>query len=661
MRAPGLLLISPGILKWTDVDFGLPHLVSLGGYVRQRTGVRVEILDLNYEAGDHRHLERVLDGLGPFLAVGISCYSSFDRVRVMALARFLKTLYPEVPLVTGGYHASAVPEDLVFDGSPFDVAMVGEGERPLAALVEGLLAGEGVVPGVRPQEVVEDLDSLPPYQWDLLDRYWPVAGSIGRKFQIYLSRGCPYHCTFCMERAKSGYRWRAFSPERAVDELARLAARTPLEQWFVNVADPLFGFDRSWRRQVLRGILERGLLPRQYWTLTRSDDLQEEDVELLARARFSIGIGLESGSPRMLRLMQKARDPGRYLDAQRRLARASLEHGLNWAANVIVGHPGETRESMQETLDFATELVSVGERTCGWLSVDPFRLYPGSQVHAERARYEAEHGARFPHPEWWRHWFDGPFLAEHLDPSADLGYRERVEFMHSRYRPLVERVHQRFRGPDRLFEASLLEQREVLSEPAMRDLLARAERAVGAPPREATLRFPLGLHVRDPRTRRREEAVRALLERGVLRTERLVEALLLVVPEDDLLLGAGFGEVALGLEAMNPLPGSRVADARPSSGYVAALLARLVGESGEVSAAGLSGGYDGIWCGAALPTAPTGMAAHLEEGGRLVTWLGPRFRDQDLVCLTRRGPALVERVLARGRAPALVGAEGWVR
>lgn len=484
-REPCLLLVSPGVLKPGDTEFGLPHLVSLGGLVRHRTGARVELLDLDLEPREPRHLERLLEELGPFLAVGLSCYSTFDYARVMALGRFLKTLYPDVPLVTGGYHASAVPEDLLFDGSPFDVLVPGEGEEALVEVVEQRLGGGVVVPGIRNPAVVEDLDPLPPYAWDLLHRYWPEARSRGRKLQVYLSRGCPYECTFCMERAKSGHRWRAYSPERALDELERLATFTPLEDWVVNLADPLFGFDRAWRREVLRGIVDRRLLPWQYWTLTRVDDLGEEDVELLARARFSVGIGLESGSPRMLRLMQKTRDPERYLEALRRLARLSRKSGLTWAANLVLGHPGETRESMEETLAFATELVDTAEETCGWLSLDPFRLYPGSEVHRNMADYEARHGTRFHHPEWWRRGRDGPFLAEHLDPSSELDFAARVDFMHTRYPPLLERVARRFRGQgssvDRVFRRSLEEQVEQVGEAERRRLLARAGRVARTP------------------------------------------------------------------------------------------------------------------------------------------------------------------------------------
>ncbi|MDP6934639.1 MAG: radical SAM protein, partial [Myxococcota bacterium] len=535
-RQPCVLLISPGIVQWTDMDFGLPHLVSIGGWLRAHTGVRVEILDLNYEGADHQHLVRRLEELGPLLLVGLSAYSSFDVRRVTTLARFIRERFPDVPLVTGGYHASALPGELVHEGSPFDSVVVGEGERPMQQIVQTLLGGGTLEPRYGP-DMIQDLDTMPPTAWDLLDRYWPRALDIGRKLQVYLSRGCPYHCTFCMERAKSGYQWRAFGPERAVQELERLATFTDLGQWVVNVADPLFGFKRSWRRKVLRGIIDAGLQPRQFWTLTRSDDLEDEDVELLARARFSIGIGMESGSPTMLELMQKGNKPDAYLAAMQRLARLSRKHGLSWAANIIVGHPGETEQTLRESHAFVTELFTSAKQTCGWLSIDPFRLYPGSHVHQARDSYTARYGTRFYHPEWWKDWYDAGFRAQHLDPSDSLSFERRVELLHELYPPLVEQVQARFRGQgrniDRVFARSLDDQRKSLT-PDHRDLLLdKARRVRGQPhtPERPEVSFPLGLHLRDPWVRRRELAVRRLLDQGVLRTTALVEALLRVAPE----------------------------------------------------------------------------------------------------------------------------------
>ncbi|HJN77369.1 MAG TPA: radical SAM protein [Myxococcota bacterium] len=696
MKAPAVLLISPGILRWVDGDFGLPHLVALGGYLREHTGVRVEIIDLNYEGGDHQSLLKTLNDLSPLLCIGVSVYSSFDFTRVKALARFLKKAMPGVPLIAGGYHASALPGDL----EPFDSVVQGEGERPMTRVVETLLGG-GVVEPLYPHDLVEDLDTLPPYAWDLLDRYWPKALQLGRKLQIYFSRGCPYHCTFCMERAKSGYSWRAYSVERALDELRRLGTFTPLERWVVNVADPLFGFQRSWRRELLDGIATEGLLPRQFWTLTRSDDLEAEDVKLLAEARFSIGIGLETGSPRMHGVMQKGNTPERYLSAIRRLARLSQDNGLTWATNIIVGHPGETPESLRETRDFVEELFLGQPTTRGWLSVDPFRLYPGSQVHEQMQLWEEEHGSRFHQPRWWRSWYDGPFRAEHLDPSRELDFEARVRWMGEAYPPLLESIRQRFvssgREVDRIYRMAMDEQVANLSPERLQSVLQKA-RSV---PRDAGVRIevPIGLALKDPWVRRREAAVRRLLDRGVLRTAELVEALLQEKPEHwmppeqalRVLAGEatephaegalpeslGIDAIALGLEALGPLRGQRVADLGAASGYLAALLCRLVGEGEVLALSGLGDlqamlprarvvephalplpeeELDAAWLGAAMPRLPAELRERVDGGMRLVTLLGPRFRAQDLVLLTAHG----EQRLGRVKAPVMGGRWGWV-
>ena len=755
MSPATVLLISPGIIRWTDLDFGLPHLVALGGWLRERLGVRVEILDLNYEGGDHAQLARTIDAMGPLLVVGIAAYTSFDLLRVHALATFLKERYPDITLVAGGYHASALPYDLVFQGSPFDAVVVGEGELPFEQIVAARLGGNALEKTVWGPDRIEDLDTLPPYAWDLLDRYWGRCNELGRKLQIYLSRGCPYHCTFCMERSKSGYSWRSFSPERALSELDRLAARTDLSEWVVNVADPLFGFHRRWRREVLEGILRRGIRPRQFWTLTRTDDLDEDDVRLLAEARFSIGIGMESGSPTMLKLMQKGNEPHRYLDNLRRLATLSRVHGLSWAANVIVGHPGETHETMRETHAFVKELFLSARETCGWVSIDPFRIYPGAAVHDQMAQWSANTGAVFHHPKWWWSWYDGPFRAQHIEPSHTLSYEDRVRFMIDSYGPVVAEVQARFRGQgrsvDRVFARSLAEQRNLLS-PAQRDaLIAQGRKAKrelardggppapaapvtplvrarevrpglrapaapaipGPPPEVLRLRVPIGMHIKDPALRRREEAVRRLLDAGVLRTATIIEALLQVGPErfmsdaeaeallydrkphvdheGQLPVGLGLRYLALGLEALSPGPGDVAIDATARSGWVTAVLAELVGPEGQAIAhhpgadphalrAALADWpqatviarpqrhllrfeqpADVIWIGAALPRVPRSVARALRApDGRAVAPIGPRFRPQDLTVISPGEPIPAERSLGRVIAPVFAGEGGWL-
>ena len=69
---------------------------------------------------------------------------------------------------------------------------------------------------------------------------------------------------------------------------------------------------------------------------------------------------------------------------------------------------------------------------------------------------------------------------------------------------------------------------------------------------------------------------------------------------------------------------------------------------------------DAVFIGGALPKLPSAIRKALADGGRVVTFLGPRFRPQDLVCLVRRGDTFDERRLARGRAPVLAGPDGWL-
>jgi protein-L-isoaspartate O-methyltransferase len=524
-----------------------------------------------------------------------------------------------------------------------------------------------------------------------------------------------------MERAKGEYHWRAFSAERALEELERLQRFTDLGHWVVNVADPLFGFQRAWRRQLVEGVIRRGIQPRQFWTLTRPDDLERQDVQLLARGRFSIGIGLESASPDMLRLMNKARKPGPYLEAVSRLARLSRQEGLSWAANIIVGHPGETLASLGETHSFLEQLFLSAPQTNGWLSVDPFRLYPGSHVHQNMEAYEQQHGTRFFFSDWYRGWYNAGFFAEHLDPGSELDYPSRVRESYRLFAPLVREIKARFSGQgreiDQVFARSQDEQVRLMSDD-MRDRLLqqdRRHRQAEQPDSPEVLAFPIGLQIRDPAVRQRESAVRRLLERGVLRSDALIEALLVVPPgrylseqEQQALFSDAAAEVregaapawlgistcALALEALQPGPGDRVADLLALRGYISAILARLVGETGQVVAVvpgsrrvvgrlrsvlddlpqvqpvqgipttvqGLSGAFQCLWLGAALPRLPRELVALVDpQGGRVATLLGPRFSSQDLVCVSRRAEALTEQILCRVRAPVVAGPNGWLQ
>jgi protein-L-isoaspartate(D-aspartate) O-methyltransferase len=447
-----LLLLWPGTAGAAAGNFGVPQLVGLATFLRDRTGAAVDVVDLECEkALGAVSLHRVFagaDGRG-YDVIALGCYSSYDWLKCQALASIARALWPAAVICAGGYHVSARPAEVVADGL-FDVAIVGEGERPMAQLCETVAGGEhprGLVLGPEP---IADLDELPPTDWSFLARYRSVARRVASQAQLYLSRGCPFDCAFCMERAKREVSWRAYSVERAVDEVKRLDAFLGLGDWTLYVADALFGMRQAWRRSFLEQLARARIDVEKIWLLIRVDMVDAEDLRLFADANCALGFGLESGDPDLLRVIRKAGRLDDYLEQMRSIATVARKLDVPWGANVIVGHPGETEATLRRSAEYLSDLFLDPAGTTGFLSVDPFRLYPGSPIDDDRGHWERTYGTRFHRPSWW-HDGDPEFLSEWVDPSGELDYRRRAQLTCELLEPILQALPQSFRyqGPAR--------------------------------------------------------------------------------------------------------------------------------------------------------------------------------------------------------------------
>ena len=445
---PRVLLLFPGSEGAAAGNFGVPQLVGLASYLRARAGADVTVVDLACERALGRvDFARLFEG---YDVIGLSCYSSFDYLPLVALAEVARGAAPRAVLVAGGYHVSARPGDFVYDGSPFDVAVIGEGERPLAEVVASVAGGEPMRGRVLGPDPIDVLDDLPETDWSVLDRYRGVARRVASQVEIYLSRGCPFDCAFCMEKAKREVSWRGYSVDRALAELASLHAFLGVEGWTVYFADALFGMPKVWRRAFLSKLAECNFPSRKNWLLIRVDMVDDEDLRLFQAANCSPGFGLESGDPGMLSIIRKAGRLHDYLDRMLAVAERAAELDVPWGANVIVGHPGETEASLRSSAAYMRRLFLGPARTTGFLSVDPFRYYPGSPIDDERGQYEARFGTVVHRPEWWRDG-DQAFLSEWVDPSRELSYLRRDALMESEFAPILRELPARFdyRGPSR--------------------------------------------------------------------------------------------------------------------------------------------------------------------------------------------------------------------
>ncbi len=599
-----LLLVAPGYDFAPDGNFGDTHLVALASYAAAHTAVHVDLCDLYYERLLPQPApERVFDPA--YDVVGLSCYSSYDYLKTFYLGVEIRRRRPDVCLIVGGYHPSARPDDFTGPASPFDHVVVGEGERPLARILEACAAGTRLPARVLGPDPVPELDSLPPLDWRYLDRYRPIAGAAGHQFVMHLSRGCPFRCAFCMEGAKGTSGWRAYTPARAEAELRALAAHFDLRGWTLFLTDPLFGLRREWRRDMLARIARLKLPVRKIWALSRADVLDLDDLEAFANANLSLGFGLESGDPDLLAIIHKGGSPDGYLRRFRELAAAAGKLGLAWGANIIVGHPGETPESLVRSAAYVSRLFRRTRPLTGFLSVDPYRFYPGSPIDHALADYGARHGTRVYRPRWWNE-SDLAFTSAWVDPSRALDFRRCRRMAARLLLPVLHAVERRFayQGPARdYFLRTVRRQVQTLGVTQQLTVL-----------RDHALWLRLAGH--DPSADpRRDPEVRALCrrERGKIVATmaqarggfpKAIRQALIREPRERYVaptwLGASVADRALPLIDGRPAslsalhayatnaqelalrPGDRLVELGCGTGYGAAIFAQLVGPTGHV-------------------------------------------------------------------------------
>jgi magnesium-protoporphyrin IX monomethyl ester (oxidative) cyclase len=305
--------------------------------------------------------------------IGVSCLFSAMQPDALNICRIAKAVRNDTVTVLGGAHASAVPTAMMERCRELDFVVIGEGDKSfidlLATLRDGgdLSALDGIVyrdagrmvllPKTR---YIEDLDSLPFPARHLfpMDRYLTNASahSIYRKSpytQMITSRGCPFKCSFCALENHWGSRQRVRSAKSVLDELELLVKRYGVRE--IHFEDDNLTADKKRAAEIFDGIIERGL--DISWNVPSGIAVASFDEELLDKMKasgcYSISLAIESGNQDVLsKLMNKPvnlkRVPG--------LVRKIREAGLESRGFFILGYPGETKETMKETVDFARGL-----------------------------------------------------------------------------------------------------------------------------------------------------------------------------------------------------------------------------------------------------------------------------------------------------------------
>lgn len=366
------------------------------------------------------------------LLVGLTSTTPFFHSTQRAAGELRRRL-PDAYMVLGGAQATAAARACLDACPELDAVAVGEGEETLVDLAAALQRGERhpSIPGLMtrtapddftPRPLIPDLDRLPFPNWSLFDYadYAPVASrrldGPAPLYQIQASRGCPGRCSFCFH--VFGSTWRIKSPGRVAAEIFHTAERYGARHF--EFVDPVMPHGRRWFSELCLALKTGPTHGRIAWGFqTRTDGAFEGMFQAAADAGCErVLFGLETGSEAMLDRMGKGTGMAHSWAA----VEAAAAAGLKVHATLIVGHPGESRE----TMDLTREMVRAMRAAFDVEFFPAFlALYPGTAVYEwMESRASDAHWLHDRTPDWREARRDHPALE-----GGGLSARETSEFM----------------------------------------------------------------------------------------------------------------------------------------------------------------------------------------------------------------------------------------
>jgi radical SAM superfamily enzyme YgiQ (UPF0313 family) len=437
----------------TTPHLGLAYLAA----VSEGRGDEVLLFDADVED------ERVTDAVGRFHPDVIGITANTPQVKqAWRTAQAIKSV-KDVPIVIGGPHPSVLDFESA-ERPEIDVVARGEGEEIWLALCDVIEKGLSADPNFNARDLLDpqaghlnhimgitfktndsemqrqpdcppvaDLDALPwpAYHVFKMDRYTnlqPATDAVdgARSFSLLTSRGCPYRCTFCSQSIMP-QKWRARTAENVLAEWRHLVEDLGAQE--IGVLDDSANIKVD-RLMEFSDLLIENKLNHVPWIFVNGIRANLASREFLAKLKSAglkrTAFGVESGDPDILLSIDKKIDH----DTIRRAFKNAKEVGLETIGFFIIGLPGETEESMEQTIRFACELDPL---IANFSMLTP---YPGTKV------YEiAKRQGRILVEDWEDYvFFEGKARYEMGEMTAELIERKWKEA----YRRFYLRPHRVF-------------------------------------------------------------------------------------------------------------------------------------------------------------------------------------------------------------------------
>jgi len=306
-------------------------------------------------------------------------------------AKKVKERKPEIKIGALGIHVTVLPKITLQEFPSLDFVILGEPEITAKELVERIVQKKSIqgLPGIAfrykgniiinpRREFIKDLDSLAFPYWPGVDFNNYKMPIINKPFNlISFARGCPFHCKFCNAHVYYGRRIRKRSPEKIVEEIQ------------INIENGINDFlfwtefataDREYLLEVLNLIKSRGLGEKIRWVSNSRPDVTDFNLFKAMREAgcWQLAFGLEFGNDRILQLAQKGARA--TVDRGREAIENAVKAGIVADGHFILGYPGETKETLLDTINFA---LSLPLTFAHFYAATPF---PGSQLYEEAVK-----------------------------------------------------------------------------------------------------------------------------------------------------------------------------------------------------------------------------------------------------------------------------------
>lgn len=359
-----ILLINPYCPESDHIQppIGLGYLAS----ALRKSSFKPILYDANKYKTSAKNLRIIVQKENPDF-VGFQLYS-INLNYVKESLKVVKAINSKIVTIVGGPHPSSLPQEIFSEmGDCLDFGFQGEAEIGLPMLLQDKRTLERI-PGLiyrlnqkiftNPPLFLPNIDQFDFPAWDLLKpEFYPESqhGAFFEKFPIapiITTRGCPFNCSFCAGKKNTGSLLRKRSVENVIEEIKYLYDKHKIREF--HIIDDNFTLDNNFSKKLLSEIIKHKLkcsfaVPNG----VRLDTLNEGILNLMKKAGFYlISVGIESGSDRILRLMNKS-----LLTQQiRKKILLIKKAGLDVAGFFIIGYPGEDVKDIKKTIKFSLNL-----------------------------------------------------------------------------------------------------------------------------------------------------------------------------------------------------------------------------------------------------------------------------------------------------------------